>query len=143
MRVPLAQASAVLRRKAEAIRARTRDAEADNAQRLLNVARAYSSGPFSTATLRRMGHPYARRNPRPPGNPAVVNVQSGRFRQSWRLVKTPSGWRVENLAPYAKYFSDRGTRRMIRRPILRGIGQAMRRQRERRLREAVRRGLDT
>lgn len=138
----ISQVAAALRRKADAIKQRTRDAEADNARRLLDIARAYSSGPFSTRQLRQMGHPYARRNPRPPGNPAVVNRQTGLFRASWRLVKTANGWRVENLAPYARYFNDKGTRRMIRRPIMRAIGQKARLLRVRALAEAVRRGLD-
>lgn len=93
-----------------------------------------SSGPYTSRMLRALGHPYARRNPRPPGDPATINVQSGLFRSSWRREGPErQGGRVTarlvNDAPYAHYLRD-GTRflddseqerGMIARPILERI----------------------
>jgi hypothetical protein len=137
MKVSLDQAAAILRQKARALQQQVRSAEAQSAQEALATAHAYSSGPFSTRMLQIMGHPYSRRNPRPPGNPAVVNRQSGRFRSSWRVMRQGDRTRLVNDAPYAQYFNDAGTVRMMRRPILRAIAQKIRRNRERRLARAV------
>lgn len=142
MRVNIAQAADALRKKAEALQQQVRAAEDASAREALSIARTYSSGPFSTRALAAMGHPYARRAPRPPGNPAVVNRQSGRFRAAWRIVRSGDRIRLVNDAPYARYFNDRGTRLMIRRPITRAVAQAIRRSRERRLRGAAQLALD-
>jgi len=142
MRVNIDQAAAALRKKAQAVGQQARAAEDANAREALQVAQRYSSGPFSTRVLAVLGHPYARRAPRPPGNPAVINRQSGRFRSSWRVVRTGERIRLVNDAPYAKYFNDAGTQRMIRRPIMRAVGQAIRRSRERRLARAMQLALD-
>lgn len=87
-------------------------------------ARVSSSGPYSLAMLRRMGHPYSRRRPRPPMDPGIVNRQTGRFLRAWGRSDAhwDSGRRTVNVAN----FSDRaeymfGTRRMIARPIWRQI----------------------
>lgn len=42
-----------------------------------------SEGPLSTAELRRLGHPYARRHGRPRRDPNTVNQQSEDFRNAW------------------------------------------------------------
>jgi hypothetical protein len=141
MKVTPAAAAAVLRRKAQEIRRRVRTAEEDSGQEALQIARAYSSGPYSTAQLRMLGHPYARRAPRPPGKPSVINKQTGAFRAAWRVVKTGTQIRVVNDSRLAPLFS-RGTRYMIRRPVARAVAQAIRQSRERRLRTAIRRGLE-
>lgn len=142
MRVNIAQAADALRKKATAIQQETRRAEEASAREALALAQRYSSGPVSTRALRAMGHPYARRAPRPPGSPAVVNRQSGRFRAAWRIVKTGDRMRLVNDAPYSRYFNDRGTRLMMRRPITRAVAQAIRRSRERRLKAGVQLALD-
>lgn len=141
MRVSGAQAAAALQRKAREIERRVRAAEEASAREALAVAREYSSGPLSTRELQMMGHPYARRRPRPPGNPAIINVQTGEFRAAWRVVKAGDVTRVVNDSRLAPLFS-RGTTVMIRRPIARAVAQAIRRKREKRLREAVRAGLE-
>lgn len=142
MRVGIQQAADALRKKAEAVQQEARRAEEATAREALQIAQRYSSGPFSTRALAAMGHPYARRAPRPPGNPALVNRQSGRFRASWRVVRSGNRLRLVNDAPYARYFNDRGTRLMIRRPITRAVGQAIRRSRERRLKHGIQLALD-
>lgn len=141
MRVSLEQAAAVLLRKAREVERRLRAAEAENAKEALAIARAYSSGPFSARMLAAMGHPYARRAPRPPDRPAIINLQTGAFRAAWRVVRAGDVTRVVNDSPLAPFFS-RGTTVMIRRPIARAVAQAMRQKREKRLREAVKAGLE-
>jgi len=141
MKVTLAEAAAILRRKAQEIERRLKIAEEQNAQEALTVARAYSSGPFSSKELAVMGHPYARRAPRPPGNPAVLNRQTGRFRAGWRIVHVGDTWKVVNNSKLLPYFSQ-GTAVMIRRPIVRAIAQTLRRSRERRLARALKDGLE-
>lgn len=141
MRVMAAAAAAALTRKAKEIERRVRAAEAESAKEALAIARAYSSGSFSTRELAAMGHPYARRAPRPPGNPAVINVQTGEFRAAWRVVRAGDVTRLVNDSKLAPLFS-RGTTVMIRRPIARAVAQAIRQAREKRLRAAVRAGLE-
>lgn len=94
-----------------------RQVEAANLQLLqeaLRRARGLSSGRYSSAQLRRLGHPY-RHGGHPPMDPSVVNRQSGRFGQSWRL--TPDSKGIENIDPKAPLLLG-GTSRMIRRPLL-------------------------
>ncbi len=78
-----------------------------------------SSGPYKTAQLRQMGHPYSRRRPAPPMHPAIINVQTGRFRNSWRIEARLTGTRlqlsVDNTSPEARFLLH-GTRKMIARP---------------------------
>ena len=109
--------AAYLRGCAERLRARLNEAERENVQDVLATARLYSSGPYSRADLRRLGHPYARRRPRPPLPPGIVNVQTGTFLAGWR-VEGPDrdlASRVVNETDRAEFM--RGTARMIRRPI--------------------------
>ena len=94
----------------------------------LEDARAMSSGPFSLAQLRRLGHPYAVRNA---GlfsfAPAVVNLQSGEFRRAWQADApkvSDSGTRVtarlsnqSGVADYLQY----GTQFMVPRPIKQAV----------------------
>jgi hypothetical protein len=142
VRVNIAQAAEALRRKATAVQQQARSAEEATAREALALARKQSSGLVSSRELARMGHPYARRRPRPPGSPAVVNRQSGRFQAAWRVVRTGDRLRLVNDARHARYLNDRGTRLMIRRPITRAVAQAIRRSRERRLRAGVQLALD-
>lgn len=140
MRVQLAQAAAAIRRKAEAMAREVRNAERQAAREALSEARALSSGPLTRGALRRLGHPYARRAPRPPLPAHVVNVQSGRFRRAWRIAGTGDRLALVNTSAVARFLA-RGTRRMIARPIAAAIAARVRAKRLRRLQEAARRGL--
>jgi hypothetical protein len=145
-RVGIERAAAALRQKARALERELRTAETANAREALAIARGLSSGPLSQHQLTRMGHPYARRSPRPPFSAAIINLQTGLFRALWRVrgvESTGSGIRsvLANDAPYARYLGERGTSRTIGRPIVRAIAQRVRFLRERRLAAAVRAGL--
>jgi len=98
---------------------------------LYDAAYELMSGGTSLKTLRRMGHPYARRhalgnpNKRRPrlGSmpPLPINVQSGRLRGSLRysIVRKPGRWEVEvwvSAPPYDKFVMD-GTSKMVARPL--------------------------
>ncbi len=74
---------------------------------------------YSLATLRNMGHPY---KSRPPGglHPGVINVQSGAFFGSFKLVGpskagTTMALYLVNTSPKAALLNE-GTDRMIPRP---------------------------
>ena len=121
-------------------------AEEENLRDALRAAEQLSSGAFSTTELRRMGHPYARRNPRPPADPAIINVQRGDFRAGWhirapRKVGRKIAGRLENIDPKAGFMH--GTRRMIPRPIGKAIMRLIAKKRAKRLRAAVRAALRT
>jgi hypothetical protein len=98
-----------------------RGAVVDAARSLaLSRLQALSSGGVSSATLRAMGHPYATRDPRPPGPDYLVNAQSGRYRAGWQVSATMTGDTLtvtaENSTSYARFLRD-GTRFMISRPL--------------------------
>lgn len=141
MRVTLAQAAAAIERKARAIATEARRAERQAAREALAEARKLSSGPYSARALARLGHPYARRRPRPPLPASVINVQSGRFRAGWQVTGTGDRLVLVNASPAARWLTARGTRRMIGRPIAAAVAARIRERRLRRLRQAVRRGL--
>lgn len=97
------------------------DAHDHVADEALVIARAVSSGPYTALMLRRMGHPYARTRGNPPRPLGVINVQSGNFRNMWRLSPrsiTRGGYRtrLENASLYAGFLAQ-GTNRMIARPF--------------------------
>lgn len=140
MRVSIDRAADALRNKAREVARRAREAEQESGREALRVARLLSSGPLTSQQLAMLGHPYARRAPRV-ARPAVINVQTGRFRAGWHLVRQGDRQRVVNHSPLSPFFA-RGTRLMIRRPIVRSIAQTIRRGRERRLTSAVQRGLE-
>ena len=98
---------------------------------------------YSLETLRRMGHPYARRAPNPPVKPHIINRQSGAVHAGWRThyQRTRDGARatVSNGAAHAKFL--RGTRVMIARPVLEEAIKRTKRERDRNVRNARRRGL--
>lgn len=89
------------------------------------IAEDMSSGRISTAELRRLGHPYARRLPvnSAPLPDFLINSQTGLFRASWkmRVTKTRDGWTVTlyNDSPYAKFMI--GTSKMRERAILQRV----------------------
>lgn len=140
MRVSLAQAAQALQRKADAAIREVRRANEQASYEALLEARKLSSGPFSSRALRAMGHPYARRRPRPPLPAHVINVQSGRFRRAWRIAGHGDALRLVNDTPYGRGFA-RGTARMIARPISIALAARIREKRMARLKEAARQGL--
>jgi len=95
---------------------------------------------LSSGTFKARGE-YARRNPRPPADPAIINVQSGVFRSAWTVRQEASGkWVLENDSPHADFMH--GTKLMIRRPILDRVEAWARPVLERNVTEALRRALD-
>lgn len=74
---------------------------------------------WSVGTFKARGE-YARRNPRPPYDPAIINIGKNpptqAFRNNWYVVRVSDGvWRLTNRVPHADYML--GTKLMIRRPI--------------------------
>lgn len=106
----------------------SRRLEEDTEQLVTARLEKLSSGPYSSAALRTMGHPYSRRRPRPPAAPYQINVQSGLFRRSWDVKARFDGETLEvtfdNTAPYARYLFE-GTSRMIPRPIRERVKREM------------------
>jgi hypothetical protein len=113
----------ILRRRANVLEKRVRDAEEASAKEALKLAQYLSTGLYSTAKLRQMGHPYAKRLPRPRGDRAMINYQTGNFYRGWRIRgprRTSKGLvtKLVNVSREAAFFADpRGTRTMIARPI--------------------------
>ena len=137
------QIALVLLRMGRDLERELKSAETQAALSGLSVARKLSSGRLTSRQLRKMGSPYATRNPRPPGDPAVINRQSGRFYQGWRVVAPRNQGahtitRLENTSAHARYLHA-GTRKMIARPILSRIREGISRERERLWRAALKR----
>jgi hypothetical protein len=119
--VTLPEALRALEAKARALPNQARRGLGWSGARLLDSARAHSEGPYSSAALAAMGHPYSRRHPAAPLDPAVINVQTGQFRSSWawRLPQESGGKLttvVRNDDPKADDLAS-GTNRMIPRPL--------------------------
>jgi len=110
---------------------------------LLKSRIALSSGPYKLRTLRRMGYPYAVRNPRPPMDPGIINVQTGVFRRSWRKSIVSVGgnitMKVYNIDPKSRYMA--GTSVMIERPVQRIALKPVMKQRKINLEHAIRTAL--
>lgn len=101
------------------------------AEKLYGDMQWLTSGRVSTATLRRLGHPFSRRRARgfkggvkgrvaSIGVPKLpINRQTGQLQRSLRMTSVPGGiqsYRLEFLAPHAKYvLAQRGTRKMVAR----------------------------
>ena len=109
-----------------------------------------SSGTMSLATMRRRGHPYSRRRPQITGMAAgIINVQSGRFRGSWRFKVARAFDKTHlvlfNVSPEAKFLPPQrqyqGRSRMVVRPIPRRILNETRSQRSAAIKRAIRKGL--
>jgi hypothetical protein len=95
-------------------------AHRDTLAESLRYARQLSSGRRTAAQLRRLGHPY-RRGGSGLGDPAIINIRTGRFRRSWRATEAVREGgafvsKIQNIAPQAALFRT-GTRRMMARPI--------------------------
>lgn len=85
------------------------------------LAQRYSSGPLSQAELAALDHPFARRHGTPQLDPSIVNVETGRFRDSWEMEgPNEQGGGMHgalwNSSPEA-VFLETGTRYMFERPI--------------------------
>jgi hypothetical protein len=99
-------------------------AEEDNARTALNTILRYSSGEISAAELRLLGHPYGIGRT-PPQDPAIINVQTEEFVNSWhqdgpRVQQDGSITTVfENTSEHAKYLgAPEGTPTMQPRPLV-------------------------
>lgn len=75
-----------------------------------------SSGGLSLGAMQKMGHPFARRHPKPLADPAVINVQTGQFRANWRTLVARDEALIINADRVAD-FLERGTKTMVNRPI--------------------------
>lgn len=86
----------------------------------LVAAEMLSSGVYTTADLRELGHPYAKRDPRPPQDAAIINRQTGRFQRSWKPKRLSAFHaQVINDSPEAEFLAKKeGTARMIARPLV-------------------------
>ena len=131
-------------RKARQLDQGMRDAEQQSARTALEVAHELSSGRFSAAQLARMGHPY-RIGGTPPQDAAIINRQSGEFYRGWRVIGPRRAGsslttKLINESPNAQRL-QRGTSRMIARPILVRIGQRVEGQRRALYRATLRRTL--
>jgi hypothetical protein len=134
-----------LRRRALQMEREVRATEAETAREALKIARLLSSGLYTLARLRRMGHPYAAARPQPPQNRAIINAQTGTFFRSWKI----RGPRKTARGIVTKLVNDssvgpllvKGTSRMIPRPIVDAIRERIAAGRRRRLDQAIRRSL--
>jgi hypothetical protein len=141
MRMKASDLPAYLRKVSTGLDAAVATAESESLDEHVDKARELSMGPYSLAQLREMGHPYARANPHPPMHPGIINRQSGRFIEEWtkafpRWVKGVLVSKAVNEAPYSG-FLDRGTKFMIRRPLVFLVKVACRQKRYDRLRSAI------
>lgn len=125
-------------------------AEESSAHAAKTTAIRLSHGPLKTEHLQRMAREfnkgrglYSTAAPAPPMNPAIVNLQSGRFSRSWQTRVTWNGagtsMTLWNTAPYAKFLL--GTNKTIARLILQEVVRQERAARQNRLREAKSRAL--
>jgi hypothetical protein len=90
-----AQAASEIERFNRRLEQELKRAEERSIEDARKIARQLSSGTFSTEKLAEMGHPYAKRDPRPPAHPAVVNRQTGEFKENWHTDK--QGWQGDTL----------------------------------------------
>lgn len=139
-----AEAADAIRRKASTLRAAVTAAERRTVTEAQGMLVKRSSGTLRTKTLRKMGHPYARRAPQTPIDPSIVNTQGGKFRRSWKKAgprMKAGGLRssVTNSDPKSKYFFG-GGRMVARRPDI-WVADRIRRIRRVRIRYAIRQAL--
>lgn len=131
-----AQAAARLNRIANSLPRCVTRALVTSSKQGVELAKVYSSGPYSLLQLARLGHPYAKRHVAKAAAMGItrrqlvgsafmdymINKQTGRFLATWRTEPPSSAFngtmraRVVNDAPEAKYLKY-GTRFMIQRPI--------------------------
>jgi hypothetical protein len=144
--------SAAIVRKANVIEIEIRRSELETAQKAKEMLRVDSSGPYKQAMLDEMGNPYGYSNGKPRKHlltrynldPAIINIQTGRFKRSWGIKKPRKVGRnlnseVTNSAPYA--IDMLGKPNMIPRRIDIAVGKKIRRFRFDRARAALRAAL--
>lgn len=139
-----AQFTAAMKRKRDAILREILSAENQTINETQAMFVRASSGTISTKTLRLMGHPYAKRDPQTPLNPAVINKQSGAFKRDWRKARARMAGgvirgSVVNVDPKAVYML--GTTKMVQRPIDVAVANTMKPRRLSLLRNALARAL--
>ena len=139
------QVIAKLKRKKAALRRNLIDQFGKVGEQGVQIAKQYSQGTLNRIVLAQLGHPYGRRSGLSPVNAEVINKQTGRFLASWFWRLTPSGnssiaLQIVNNAPYAK-FLDKGTKRMIERPIRQVIVKKLTRPFRKAVQTAMRRAL--
>jgi hypothetical protein len=132
------------RKRAEAIPKALEDAERETLKRAKKLAEEHSSG-----TAYKMGRdkpaPYSRRENRPPGDPAIANVQRGRLRRGWRTKTTRTGKGITgtlyNVDRAGRFFTGKATRTMIARPLLQSVNKQIAREKRKLERQAVNKAL--
>jgi hypothetical protein len=138
------------RRLADQLETEVLAAENQALNEAYRIAVLISNGPYDARALARMGHPYAKRNPRPPLPPYIINRQTGRFEESWKINpprRTSKGFvsSIENTAPYAGMLMQPGPKApYIRRPFDDYLRRQMGRiRREQKIARAVQRAIQT
>ncbi len=123
MRITCAQLAARLRAFPGKLEKEVKKAEGQSLVKARIIARKWSSGTIKTATLIALGHPYSKRDPNPPQDPAIINFQTGLFKSMWipssvnfTLSNHVITGRLKNDAPYG--YKMENSFLMIRRPIL-------------------------
>lgn len=109
--------------RAQRMRTTMRESNKHNARMLKRKAREYSGLTcHSLADLRRMGHPYATRAPNPPHPAYMIHIQSGGFRAKWYARTRVRGddyiLEFGNASGELAEWLERGTTKMIPRPIM-------------------------
>jgi hypothetical protein len=122
MRLTPKQAASWFRKKSVSLPKEILRAEKRASRVILTHAKTLSKGKYTLAQLARMGHPYSRKHPNPPQDPAIINFQTGRFLHSWRVspVIVHNGeavFVVSNPVRHSQYLRPWGTRKMIGRPV--------------------------
>jgi hypothetical protein len=145
MRGTPAQVAAEIGRRAAALKPAIREAERLTLIDVQAEAKRFSQGGYKTDVLAQMGHPYAKRRPRPPQDTAIINLQTGDLFRGWR--RRTGNWRggtlssfVFNVSRDAALVEAMGQRGSpsIRRPLTERIPPLVRRVRLARLRAAIR-----
>jgi hypothetical protein len=143
MRMSLQQFGAFLIKAGRALPREVKAAEREDLADAVETARRHSQGPYTLQELASMGHPYATRAPNPPMHPGEINLQSGEFESAWQEGAPVGGaggmkTTARNTASYSGYL-DRGTKRMIERPLTALVEQEVEPRRKDRLVKAIER----
>lgn len=131
----------------------------------LKAADYWSAGPIKQRVLTKMGHPYARRHLSylfgnrsnggtrkvyglgrvGAGFPARINAQRGLFRHGWKVRQQKRGGdevlTLLNLSPDARWLTQKGTRKMIGRPVLQAIVRDIRKRTKRLYKDAFKKAM--
>jgi hypothetical protein len=129
--------AALMRVRADNLTKEIKDTGDELGKIALARAEWWSSGPYKQSELTRMGHPYAKRNPKRIGQKWAgrINEQTGEFKHGWKWshVEAGSGDMVGTLSndsDHAKYLTRDGTSRMVGRPVREGIAREVRKEAE-------------